>query len=117
MKNKLLTVIIILGIAALIYNNKSSYIEKQRDRRELENNIEDVTGLDLDLRKFFKTGDKLSEDFTKLSDDKLGDLKNKLEDLSHDELEALSQLLDDKGDEMESLFQDFVEDMTTGDKD
>ena len=116
MKNKLLTLLIILGVAAFIYYNKNSYIEEQRDRRRLEHNIENVTGLDLDLRGLFRKGNDVSRDITDLGEEKLDDLKNKLENLSREELNELSRLLDDKGDEMESLFQDIVKDINERDE-
>lgn len=109
MKNKLFTVVLILAVAALIYNNRSSGFDKWRDRRRLENSIEEMTGLDLDLRDLFKGLESTSDRLTDTGEEKLDDLKERLETLSQEELEALADLMDEKGDEAEALFQDVID--------
>jgi hypothetical protein len=117
MKNRFLTIILILGIAAFIYYNKSSFLEKRRTRLDLENSIEEVTGFNIDLKGLFKGIEDVNDDLTSLGEDRVKEMKRQLEKLSKEERETLLKLLEDKGDEGSSLFQDFVENIKEGEND
>lgn len=111
MKNKVLTVIVILAVASFIYYNKSSFLEKQRTRRDLENRLEEFVGRHVDLKPFFKEVERVNDRIEDEGEDKLNDLKEDLSRLTKDELESLADLLDHRGDDLETLFQDLVDDI------
>jgi len=112
MGKKIFTILVILGIAAFIYYNKSTFIEKIKIRKDLEHRIEDLTGTDVNLKDLFKGIEGLNRDITSLDDKDLGEIKDRLDNLTADERDALSRLLDEKGDDLES----FLNDITKGDK-
>ncbi len=120
MGKKILTVLIILGVAAFIYYNKGSFLDKIRMRKDLEHRIEDLTGLDVNLKDFFKGMEGLNRDISRLDDDKLKDIRDRLDSLTSDEREALSRLLDEKGEDLETFLNDVIadvgDDVTKGDK-
>ncbi len=113
MGKKLFTVVVILAVAAFIYYNKGSMVERYKTRKNLENRLEEITGSDVDLRKFFKGLEGVNRDLGDLKEDGLNDIKDRLDSLTQEERDGLSRLLDEKGDDLESFLNEVVRD---GDK-
>ena len=115
MGKKIFTVLIILTVAAFVYYNKGSMVEKYRTRKKLENRIEELTGTDVDLKNLFKGVEGISRSAEGLGDENLDEIKDRLETLTQEERESLSRLLDEKGDDLESFLNEVVKDVTKGD--
>ncbi|MDC7224343.1 MAG: hypothetical protein PQJ60_11420 [Spirochaetales bacterium] len=110
MRKKLFTLLIILAVAAFIYYNKGSFIERYRTRKDVEHRIENLTGTDVDLRNFFKGIEGINRDWENLEEESLQELKERLEGLSPEELESLRTLWEEKGDQVETFLNDVLED-------
>lgn len=98
-----------MAIAAFINYNKASFVEKYRTRKGVENRIEEITGIDMNLKNFFKGVEGLNRDLEDWEEDSLTDLKTRLEGLSEEEKDKLMELLEEKGDEAESFLTDMME--------
>jgi NADH:ubiquinone oxidoreductase subunit D len=109
MKNKFLTVLVILIVAAFIYYNKGSLLDKYRTRKTVENRIEKLTGTDVDLKNFFKGVEGVNRDLDDLTEENVQDLTDHLKNLSVEEKEALSELLEGKSEDLDSFLTDILD--------
>lgn len=98
---KVLIVVVILLLAAFVYYSRQNFWEKGRLRRTWENQIEDTTGLELNLRDSLRSLERLED---RIRNDR--QFQNALEDMSDQAREALQNL---DGDQLDRLIQDLEE--------
>ncbi|MDA3850283.1 MAG: hypothetical protein PF447_03345 [Spirochaetaceae bacterium] len=105
---KLLLVIVIIMVAAFIYYTKQNIFAKNSVRREWENQIENYTGLDVDLKDTLRNLERLEDDV--LQDSHFQDALNGLNTQARDRLKRLSpQELDQLMNQLEEGAEDYKE--------
>lgn len=113
---KFLIVVVILLVAGFIYYSQQNFFEKGRLRRNLENQIEDTTGLNIKLKETFKSLDNLEDrilkdqQFRNALNDLSEEAREKIQELDPEELERMKKDLEKGAEEYQEVLKDYLGD-------
>jgi len=117
---KFLVVIVIVGLAAFIYYSQQNFFQKNRLRRNWEDKIEDITGLDdVNLKDTLKGLEDLQDmgrdilgdrDFQRAVQNLSDDAKEQLQELSERDLEKLKEELKEGAQDYKEILEDYLGD-------
>lgn len=113
---KVLVVVVILLIAGFIYYSQQNVFEKGRLRRNLENTVEDTTGLNIKLKDTLKSLENLEDSilkdqkFRNALNDLSDEARDRMKDLKPDELEKMMKDLEDGAEDYQGVLEDYLGD-------
>lgn len=113
---KLLIVIVIILVAAFIYYSRQNFWEKGRLRRGWENQIEDTTGLDINLRDSLRSLERLEDrilndrQFQNALEDMSDEARERLQSLDRNQLDKMIQDLEEGAEEYQEVLEEYLGD-------